>query len=120
VVLEDDAAVYLDERAVLVLDDLGGGEVLDREVVVVVLVRAAHRLVIRTREGLDQRLAVLDLAADLAHRGVDQPCRVISLRRVDARYVMVLITEGFDEMPARLIVEVERPEGGGARSDRHL
>src|SRR5262252_5636284 len=73
VVLQDRRAERLvDEAALAVGADRAHVVVLDRVLVGVELERPAHRVEVRRLQRLAQALAVVELALDVAHRGVDQ------------------------------------------------
>src|SRR5882762_9656912 len=82
VVLEDGLLDLHRELAVGRLDRLEQVEVLDREVVHVVLVRPACRLVVGLSHRRDHALLVGEVGLDGADRGVDQQDAVVALRAV--------------------------------------
>src|SRR6266850_1468296 len=85
VVLEDGLLDLHRELAVGRLDRLEQVEVLDREVVHVVLVRPAGRLVVGLPHRRDHALLVGEVALHGANGGVDQHDAVVALRPVEDR-----------------------------------
>jgi hypothetical protein len=52
---------------------------------------------------------VFELALDVAHRGVDELCRVVALRGVEGRRAAVFLLEFGDELLVRRVREIGRP-----------
>src|SRR5688572_28264171 len=68
-------------------------EVLDGVVIVVVLVRAARRLVVRLAHGGDHALLVAEVALHGADGGVDEHDPIVALGAVERRRVVELLLE---------------------------
>src|SRR5256886_17008555 len=84
-------------------------EVLDREVVDVVPVGSAGRLVVGLPHGGDHPRLVREVPPDRAYRGVDQHDAVVALRPVERRRVAVLLAEVRHVPRVRLVVKVRAP-----------
>src|SRR5256886_11148198 len=95
-------------------------EVLDREVVHVVLVRTARRLVVGLPHGGDHPRLVREVTLDRAHRGVDQHHAVVALRAVERGRVAVLLPEVGHVLRVRLVAEVRAPVPRLPDADRRL
>src|SRR5437899_5074040 len=91
VVLEDGLLDLHHELAARILHGLQEVEVLDREVVHVVLVRPARRLVVDLAHRGDHALLVREIALHRADRAVDQHDAVVALRAVERRRLAELL-----------------------------
>src|SRR5882672_10342040 len=109
VVLEDGLLDLHRELAVGRLDRLEQVEVLDREVVHVVLVRPARRLVVGLPHRRDHALFVGEVALHGANGGVDQHDAVVALRPVEDRRLAEFLAEVRDVLLVRVVLEVGAP-----------
>src|SRR6266851_8436218 len=97
------------ERASIVLDRLLEIEILYREVVVSVFVRAAHGCIIRIAHGLAHGLFPGYIAIDRFYCAVDQHRRIVSLGGVKGWIAIVFPSEVSDELLVGVIRKVDDP-----------
>src|SRR4030095_14380991 len=109
VALEDRALDLHREIAVRVLHSREQVEVLDREMVRVVLVRAPRRLVVGLAHGGDHALLVAEVALHRLDRAVDQHDPIVALGAVEDRRLAELLPEVSDVLLIRLVLEIGAP-----------
>src|SRR5512145_664108 len=120
VALEDGALDLHREVAVRALHSLEQVEVLDREVVRIVLVRAPRRLVVGPPHGRDHALLVGEVALHRPDRAVDQHDPVVTLGSVEDRRLAELLPEVGDVLLIRLVLEIGAPVAGLPLAERRF
>ena len=111
-VFEDRAQRAVGDAALGVLGDHTQVIVLDRIAVGVELEAAAHRVKLGRRDGLAQGRLVAQVALDVAHGGVHQARRVVTLCRVQRGQAAVVFLEVGHKALVGRVLHVMRPLGG--------
>src|SRR5262250_612083 len=109
VVLEDGLLDLHHELAARILHGLQEVEVLDREVVHVVLVRPAGRLVVGLAHRRDHALLVREIALHGLDGRVDQHDPVVTLGAVERRRLAELLLVVRDVLLVRVVLEIGAP-----------
>src|SRR5207245_5179782 len=120
VALEDGPLDLHHQLAARILHGLQEVEVLDREVVHVVLVRPARRLVVDLAHRGDHALLVREIALHRADRAVDQHDAIVALRAVERRRLAELLAVVRHVLLVRLVLEFLAPVPGLELAERRF